>query len=168
MSVLAAVLCMSGPAGQWLRDGRLVDHGREDWRGAIAWVNGATEAPTWPVFVRSGLIESDALRAGGDPQLREYCLLPVGGPYRLGAESRQIIPLPYSHSGRLTGEQLSLIVDHGGAWLLIRGGRETADQILTDVLAGLRHVASEGHVVDRRAFDQVHVVRLSVVSNNNS
>ncbi|MAD79407.1 MAG: hypothetical protein CMJ50_00995 [Planctomycetaceae bacterium] len=117
LAITAMAVVGNGLMGQFLRDGRLITDRREDWRGAIAWLN-ATREDTAPVLVRSGLIEADRLRAESDHPLREYCILPVTGLYQV-RQPAVIYPLPTSHSGRLSSQAAGLLQQHHGGWLVI-------------------------------------------------
>lgn len=72
------------PMSQWRPGGRPVPRSHEDWQAAVAYLRDCEPAP---VFVRSGLIESDLLHTLAaherTPEFREYCCLPLVGMYAL-------------------------------------------------------------------------------------
>lgn len=127
LAIIAVALSGNGLLSQWARDGRLITDRRQDWRGAVAWLN-ATRHDAAPVLVRSGLIEADRLRLDSDRRLREYCLLPVTGLYSL-EDPEAIFPLPTLHSGELTREVLQLLEGPRGGWLVINS-RPAAHQAM--------------------------------------
>jgi hypothetical protein len=156
---LGVAVFTMGPFHRLARPGPWLRHSREDWRAAIRHVNESGEQDQVPVFLRSGLIEADQWYDAEDDLLRTYCLLPVRGIYKLAPRYQHIIPLPTTNSGSLSREHIALIAGQGGAWLVLRGRKQTADDIERQVLARLG--AWRGRVVQRREFGNVTVVRLS-------
>jgi hypothetical protein len=77
------VIHSGGMIEQYRRDGRVIGDRNQDWRSAVRVLNDKASDPKTPVFVRSGLIEADRLHDSSDRRLREYCLLPVLGVYRI-------------------------------------------------------------------------------------
>ena len=154
------VLLTSGPVGQLLREGDLLHHGAEDWKGAVNFVNESRHSHSLPLFVRSGLIEANELTNDNSSQLRQFCLLPVFSLYRIKPMDRVVEPLTTSHSGRLTLHQLQLLRDSGGAWLIVRGDNSALDTTVTNV----RRQFPDGtcRVEQHQAFSGVQVVRLTV------
>lgn len=126
----------------------------EAWDVAVEQLNHALQSSDKPVFVYSGLIECDSLSPTGDdlPLFREFCLLPVMGPYRLDVPAERLHPLRYSHPGRLNPRESRLASD--GAWFVLRGalGKEFQHQVGQSLrAAGVQgpfrwRVQSAGHV----------------------
>lgn len=162
VALLAAVTYHGGLFGQWARDGRLLGDRNQDWRSAVALIEGRPQSRGWPVFVRSGLIEADRLRTSADPLLREYCLLPVRGIYRLTPPDRELIPLPTTRAGELSGAQRRRAVAAGGAWFLILGSPSDVQQIAVRLRRGWTAVGAQAEVQEAQAFGDVAVLRLSV------
>jgi len=163
--LLVGVQMTDGVARNLFELGRVSRHGRENWRDAVAWVNRRTQEmaaldahTAWPVFIRSGLIESDALRGSASPPLTEFCLLPVASIYPLTGNHRAVVPLPRTDSGNLDDEQLALIGRSGGAWFIVRGPPQVVDLLTTRLLARLagRHITA--NLLRRRDFDRITVL----------
>jgi hypothetical protein len=159
--VLAVATGMIGPIRQWMHDGRFVRRGEEDWRAAVQWVNAEQPTPCLPVLVWPGLIEADALRAGNDPRMKAYCLLPVTGIYELKSCNGGIFPLPNSDAGRLTPGQRQRVVNQRGAWLVVRGGDKTGDAVMAQIV---KHWGDwpPPKVACKRAFAGVAVLRFTL------
>jgi len=117
IAVVAIAVWGNGLCRQYARDGRLIADRGEDWRGAVAWLNAVRDDAS-PVLVRSGLIEADQLGEDPSERLREFCVLPVTGLYRIQSPAA-IYPLPTSHSGRLSREAIELLEQARGGWLVI-------------------------------------------------
>ena len=152
----------SGMIGQYRQDGRVIGDRSQDWRSAIAMINEDTQNPHWPVFVRSGLIEAAALRSSDAPQLREYCLLPVRGIYRLQRPDDLLIPLSIHHSGRLSSRQRRRLEDSGGGWFLLAGVPSTVSSIESELLSNWDASPYQPRIAGRRAYGNVTVLRLTV------
>ena len=118
--VVSAVVYHGGMVRQWRQDGRVVGDRNQDWRSAVAYVNGHAGDGT-PVFVRSGLIEAEHWYASEDPLRREFCLLPVLGLYRLDRPLDQLFPLPVRPAAVLSAEARRRVLASGGAWCLVQG-----------------------------------------------
>jgi hypothetical protein len=114
----------------------------------------------WPILVRSGLIEADALPQSDDPRLREYCLLPVTGSYRLDCDPDTLIPLPTVGAGRLDARQIARVREAGGAWCLAAGTPSSVDQVQSRLIASLEGGTTRVTVRQRRAFGNVGVIEL--------
>jgi hypothetical protein len=161
--VVAVSLVTVGPLPQLQRDGRVVRHSEEDWRGAVRAVNTNAQYAHLPVFVRSGLIEADA-RLDADkhhgPEAPEYCLLPIRGIYRLDDPDRVAISLPTSDSGRLTADQWNRVARQGGAWLLLRGREGEVDRIVAELDDWSEKNDVSIQLEERLPFGRVTLVRL--------
>ena len=162
VAVVVALTWHSGLVQQFAVDGRVIGDRNQDWRGAILLLQQRATAPRVPIFVRSGLIEADRLRDDDAPQLREYCLLPVRGIYRLELPAEDLIPLPTSRSSELTVEQVRRVATAGEAFFLLLGSPRSIarqQQQVSDSLSaqGLATSPAEHH-----AFGDVAVVRFVV------
>ncbi len=160
-TVLAVVVisCATLQVRPW---SHLVRH--ENWRDAVATLNADDQYRRQPVFVRSGLVESDALHDGEEAsrgRLREYFLLPVRSIYKLDDGNREIIPLPASHAGQLTRDQWQRIDGKGGAWFLIKGDKPTVDRILGQLRATARANGMEFPVAARHNFGMVTLLHIT-------
>ena len=139
--IVSAALATGGVADRLIHEGRVSAPRGEDWRGAVGWLNEQPEKTQFPVLVYSGLIEANALREPHDPLLEDYCLLPVASLYPLDLEPADMIPLPVHEPGRLDQTAELLVVHRGGAWLIVRGGREAGQKIATEIIKiGRAHV----------------------------
>lgn len=116
-TIIALAIIGNGLLGQWARDGRLITDRRQDWRGAVAWLN-TLRWQEQPVLVRSGLIEADLLTTSTGHPLQQYCLLPVTGLYRIEPPGG-LVPLPTTQPGRLSSEVVDLLERQRGGWLVL-------------------------------------------------
>lgn len=113
-ALVAASLIISGIGANYQREGRFIKDRKEDWRGAIAWLNDQRKTVPLPVIVRPGLIEERELSGPHDERLEAYCLFPVTGLYRLDINSHDL------HAVSSDSNNLSI---SESAWLITRGGR---------------------------------------------
>jgi len=143
----------NGLLAQYRHDGRLITDRRQDWRGAVAYVN-ANRNPQTPVFVRSGLIEADLLRDDPSEQLREYCLLPVTSLYTI-KPARGVEPLPTSNTGRLTARVKTLINEYQGGWFVINVHPNAYESLRREVLNAFPNGAL--NIVRETSFGNVAV-----------
>ena len=127
IAIIAIAISGNGLLGQFRRDGRLITDRRQDWRGAVAWLN-ATRDDSAPVLVRSGLIEADRLRLDTSDRLREYCLLPVTSLYPIERPG-VIYPLLTSHTGRLSSAAIRLVEQAQGGWFVINARPSTHETL---------------------------------------
>jgi hypothetical protein len=150
-SILSFALWTSGIAHQLGTDGRIIGDRREDWRGAIAWLNAELLDDYDPVFVASGLIEADALRAPHSPLFEDYCLFPVTSLYPLAAERRDLVPLPFRVPTRPDEKMRRLIDERNGAWVIFRGRRSSAQS-----------AARSWHGGEIKSFGNVHIFKFTL------
>jgi hypothetical protein len=156
-------LNLSGLPPLLLKEGRAVAGRNQNWREAVRFVNRAADDSAAPIFVRSGLIESDRLQeqaAAGS--FREYCLLPVKSIYRLQVGDGRIVPLSLYAAGELRPEQWERMAAAGEAWFLLSGSERTVDQILGELRRSWPHDGRPLRVAARRSFGSVSVVRIRV------
>jgi mannosyltransferase len=156
--IIGVAVDRSGIVQQFRADGRIINERNEDWRGAVKLINETTGDAHLPVLVNAGLIEADALRGPHDDALRDYCVLPVTGIYRIS--DRRLIPLPYSRPGQLSDDAARAIMDAGGAWLVIRAEGASAKRIASDVFDSLRTAGSPARVDRTDSFGNVTVIRV--------
>ena len=127
----------------------------EGWRDAIKMVRDQTAEQAAPVFVNSGLSESDAWYASENSELVEYCLFPIRGIYPV--PDVPAFPLPRSGVFELSALQLEVIRLYPRLWLVVRG----SDQALEATTAAFsRQIANAGGkmtVNKVKAFGIVHV-----------
>ncbi len=128
IALVVGTVGTSGMIQQWRYDGRWIGDRQEPWHELIDWLNQRWPAERLPVFLCSGLLEDTALQDRADADLREYCLFPVSGLYRLSA--RPLEPLPTRRDIQLSGRTRQIARDHGGAWVVIRGGEKTAARLI--------------------------------------
>jgi hypothetical protein len=164
LAVIVGVVCIqsSGMIAQWRADGRLIGDRNQGWREAVAFLNAQPDADQWPLFLRSGLLEADDLGAPDDHRLREYCLLPVGGVYRLDSSEWNRVPLPNTNAGKLAVSHLQMIRSTGGAWFLVNGTGRTRRQVRTAALAVISKAGMDGRVAVRRTYGDIEVLGVKV------
>jgi hypothetical protein len=114
----------------------------EDWRRAITALNERKWHKGEPLFVASGLVEAEALRASDDAALREYCLFPLHAAYPFQANGIREESLPFRSPGRLSKRHRLLVVtwltQRDSALFLVRGSEEHARQTAADVEQSLQ------------------------------
>jgi hypothetical protein len=165
---VAYALWSSAIIPQFRAEGRFVTDRREDWRGAVAWLNERHAQTPLPVLVRSGFIEADELRHPHAAILDEYCLLPVTSLYRLKAEREDLLPLPFHEPGKLETDVQSMIRERGGAWLINRTSPNNAAATARRIAAGLQWAeprpAGRGgprwQVLESKSFGNIQVLRI--------
>jgi hypothetical protein len=162
---LLLVTCLAGclligPFGRLPAGLPLLVHSREDWRGAVARINRDGEAV--PVLVGSRLIEADRWHDAPEPRLREFCLLPVRGLYRLEPRFHHVVPLPYAAPVQLAPDLVSRVAEQGGLWLLERGTGPTVDRVRQQLLQQLRASGLAVNVAVREEYGRVTLLRLAV------
>lgn len=167
IALVAYAVWSSGIIPQVRAGNRPIAQRREDWRSAVAWLNKQLDERPYPLLVRSGLIEADALRGPHDPLLEEYCLLPVASLYRVQADRGELLPLPYRDAGRLEPDVREAARRSGGAWIVIRGSQRLAENIERRIVRSLSP-AGEGQawqITRQRSFGNVQVALIVRKSN---
>jgi mannosyltransferase len=113
----------------------------EDWRDAMAEINGWVVRRRQLIFLGAELIEADGLRSTDDPALREYCLFPLHAAYPLAAGTGRVEPLPFTEPGRLSTQHQELIYKSIGerrmVLFVVRGSRQFAREVAVDVQKSL-------------------------------
>ena len=161
-----AAIYSSGIVEQLRYDGRVHALRREDWRGAVAYLNAQLPNQRRPVLVRSGLIEADALRDANDAALREYCLYPVTSLYPLDAPATDLIPLPTTNAGKLSREVQQALLAHGGAWLVLRGSKEAMERVERDLQDSFVQSNIQLTIGKPRSFGNVWIVRIEASASS--
>ena len=170
LSMVGLAVWSSAIIPQLRADGRVIAERREDWRSAAHWLNEQLPGTRLPILVRSGLIESDALRGQHDRLLEDYCLLPVTSLYRLQARREDLVPLAYGEAWLLEPDVHKLVRERGGLWLVNRAS-EKASQSLEQRLIAVLEAAEprqrsgpRWRVVESKSFGNVHVRRIARTS----
>ena len=166
-TLVAALIWQGGFVTQYLHDGRVLADRRQDWRGAVALLQQQVADRDGPVLVRSGLIEADRLRRPHHPRVRDYCLLPVRGLYRLEIPPDRLEPLPTSGSEQLTDQQWAAILGAGEAWFLLAGAAATVQRLQDRIVATLVEQGQRVHV-ERAFFGHVAVLHLQLASGDSA
>ena len=161
LALVGTAIFTSGIVQQLRHDGRVHGQRREDWRGAVTFLNFQLEHRPLPVLVRSGLIEADAVQMQNNPQLRDYCLYPVTSLYRLNVPREVLIPLPTVAAGQLSPEVKRLVQARGGTWLLLRANEASARRIERECIQSLSDRDTRAAVIHRQAFGNLWVVQVS-------
>jgi mannosyltransferase len=131
--VLAVSVYQGGLVRNCLQDGRILHDRNEDWRAAVAALNGhlaADDKANTAVLVGSGLIEADDLPRNSAPLFREYCSCPVRGMYRLQAAA--IHPLAFKNPGKLVPPLREELRNQPRIWIIARSTRKR-EQLLADL-----------------------------------
>jgi len=159
--LVTAVINDSGMVQQYRHDGRVIGDRNQDWRSAVRLLHDEESDPQIPVFVRSGLIEADRWHKSDDSRLREYCLLPVLGIYRIEREAGSLTPLPYSYEGELSAEDRTRAATAGEAWFLVSGRPKDVERIKVNLCRGWNSYGVQPRVARHHAFGDVAVLRLT-------
>jgi len=161
--VVAAVIYQGGLVRQWRHDGRVVGDRNQDWRSAVAHVNGPA-GDNAPVFVRSGLIEAEQWYASGDPLRREFCLLPVLGLYRLARPVDQLFPLPVRPAAVLSAEAQRRVLAARNAWCLVQGSEASQAQFEASLRKAWQQAGVPVEGIQRRSFGSVGLFHVRLAS----
>jgi hypothetical protein len=156
IALVVGTVGTSGMIQQWRYDGRWIGDRQEPWHELIDWLNQRWPAERLPVFLCSGLLEDAALQDRADADLREYCLFPVSGLYRLSA--RPLEPLPTRRDIQLSGRPRQIALDHGGAWVVIRGGENTAARLIGSIGGQLA-----ARPMEMQRFGNLVAIRLEIL-----
>jgi hypothetical protein len=135
LALIAGTLATGGIVEQWSHDGRWIGDRQEPWREMVSWLNEQWAGEQRPVYVCAGLLEDAALAEDDSAALRDYCLFPVRGIYRVEAEL--VAPLPTRRDVTLPVPLLETAVRQGGVWLIVRSRPERAAVIVATVAAQL-------------------------------
>ena len=158
--VLAMALYTSPIARDLINERKLRGERTDDWRSAVEHLN--KSGGELPVLVAAGLIDSDDLRQPHDERRRQYCLFPVLSIYRLDRDGREMAPLPWTSPGLLSPESMALIVEHGGAWVMIRGTPQYVREAEADLLDLLNADGMSARITETLWFGTVAVLRVEV------
>ena len=159
--LVIAVIHDSGMIKQYRHDGRVIGDRNQDWRSAVRLLNDEASDAQIPVFVRSGLIEADRWYKSDNARLREYCLLPVLGIYRIERDAESLTPLPTSSASRLSVEDRKRVVTAGEAWFLVSGRPEDIERMKVNLCRGWNSFGVQTRVAQHDAFGNVAVLRLT-------
>lgn len=129
----------------------------EDWREAIAWVNERGGGRASPVFVRSGLIETDGYLVS--PTRADYLTLPVRAVYPLAPADRPVRSLTYS-GDVYSDADLELIRSSAETWFIVKGDEALADGVARRATEKLARAGVTVAVEDRKAWRNVVAFRL--------
>ena len=163
MLVTVAIVWDGDLLSQYQEDGRVLGDRCQDWRSAVAAIHAAQEGRPLPVLVRSGLIEADQLRKAPSESLREYCLLPVSGIYRIEPPHGELIPLPTTGAGRLGSPERQCVREAGGAWFLLLAAEDDVARIERDLLGGWGATPGRPQIEVRESYGDVRLLRLGFV-----
>ncbi len=147
---------------QYRHDGRVIGDRNQNWRSAVHVLNDKASNTKAPVFVRSGLIEADGLYNSSDRRLREYCLLPALGIYRIERDAETLTPLPTNAAGSLSAEDRKRIATAGEAWFLLSGTPGQVGEIKTRLCRRWEAHHVRARVAEHHPFGNVAVLRLNV------
>jgi hypothetical protein len=125
---IAASIWYSNMWQQWQLDGRIIGDRRQDWRGAVSFINQHSSPSKSVCYVRGGFVEAQQLRSAHSPLLEEYCLAPVNNIYKLKITA---IPIDSPLDIQIKPEWLSPGADE--TWFLINSRPETRQQFLEQV-----------------------------------
>ena len=135
----------------------------EDWREAVHWVNDCGGGRATPVFLRSGLIETDEYLASGDARARAYLALPVLTVYPITPADCPVRSLTFG--GDLYGEvDAAAIREAGEAWFIVKGESAFADQAATRACGRLTRDGLTAEVTDRKVWRNVVAFRIRLKS----
>ena len=161
MLVVLAAALYANPVARDLFHQQPIRSERDDgWRSAVAHINESSDK--LPVLIAAGLIEADELLQTHEEQFRQYCLFPVSSIYLLERDTGDIAPLPLTNPGLLNESQRQLVVDHAGAWVLLRAPAKDVDQAKADLLNSLSASGMSAKIAESPRFGNVTVLRVDV------
>ena len=140
-------------------------HRDEDWRGAIQWINSDPMAHRWPVYLRPGLIEDDAIRDDLDPALKAYCLFPLRALYQLHEQPPAWVVVSSSRSWDWSAKQRQPLEQWSGAWLILRQSPEGAVETISRLTKAFEAAGVPVTVERQQQFGRVSVVLLRTQPN---
>jgi hypothetical protein len=157
-------VAIEGPFSQRLTDGRFVRHSEEDWRAAIAYLNGLDESVReLPLLVQPILIEADALATDRSEEFREYCSFPVRtAVHPLAWQPPDIVPLPNSLGDGIDTDVAGRIEQQGGALLVVRGGEKQTQFVSLQIQKAMLETGISRFRVRGETFRNLAVVRIEV------
>lgn len=158
--MVLSLVISSGMIPQWWRDGRWVGERNEPWPAAIHWLADRHAAQPLPAFLCPALLEDQNLTDGGDPNLREYCLFPLRGIYRL--DIPHVEPLATGARTALGERRVAAVGRQGGAWFLMRLSPQAGSRVVDQLTGELRRAGLAARVDGQRRFGGLLVVRLAV------
>ena len=130
----------------------------DDWRGAVGWVN-ERAAPSAPVFVLAGWIETDSYLRSDDPLIRAYLISPVRTVYPLTNPERPVRSLTFA--GDLFSESDAEVIRTAGeAWFVVNGTGAFADRVAVRATGRLSRGGLTVEVTDRKVWRNVVAFRL--------
>ena len=163
IAVAGLAIWWSGIVQNYLAEGRVLTDRQENWRSAIvAAEQQHLQHPGWKMLVHSGLMETNALRLPHDDKLREYGLLPVKALYPLRAENKDLIPLPMSHPGQLTGQTRDEVLRAGGAVIILRLSAVREVSVEEELTQAFAEKKAEVTTISRQAFGNLQVITIRV------
>ena len=130
-------------------------HSPENWPAALEIIDRSDETAGWPILLRAGLIEDDALGADATERLREYCEFPLRGMYQSSRPHRPLVSLPSRRQPKvsdLTDVAMQHLTSTRGLWILSRGSNIKAERFLRHVEALLEFAGKE---IESRTDDRV-------------
>ncbi|MCI0357237.1 MAG: glycosyltransferase family 39 protein [Planctomycetaceae bacterium] len=167
-AIAVALLALWSPIlPQFAKDRRLIADRHADWRSAIAHFNQQPDRDRYPLLLATQLIESDALRSQPNAALTTYCLSPVHSLYPIDADPSLTFPLPRTNPGQLTPHVRDVVRSRGGAWLIVAGRADAADDAARHITAAVaeggqrsevRGQQERWQVVQRQSFGTLHVM----------
>ena len=131
ITLIICTLAVGGLVEQWSLDGRWIGDRQEPWSELVTWLNQRTDSVPRPVYVCAGLLEDAALVENDSAALRDYCLFPVRGIYRVAAE--RVDPLPTRRDVRVPAALRELAMQQGGVWLIVRSRPERAAAMVATI-----------------------------------
>ncbi len=162
VAIVVLVVKTGGMREQYRHDARVIGDRNQNWRSAIQVLNDKATNPKTPIFVRSGLIEADQFHNSSDHRLREYCLLPALGIYRIEREAETLTPLPTSTTANLSDENRKAVADAGEAWFLLSGTPRQVNRMKIPLRRRWEPYRVRATVAEHHSFGNVAVVHLIV------
>ncbi|MGE3781059.1 MAG: hypothetical protein AB7F89_27975, partial [Pirellulaceae bacterium] len=154
--VVILSVATSNMLATWRTEGRLLPDRRQDWRGAVAFINSQPsnggQRVTW---VRSGFLEADRLRGPHDRLLVAFCLAPVRSLYELTGKAIPLPNAPLEDRVSWTGEPTAETLDR---WWIINGRPDTHNTWEAAVRRSLNATSPPRTITHRALFGGVLVL----------
>jgi len=110
----------------------------ENWRAPIEVVNNRSDKAKWPLFLFGAVIEDEHALSDSDAEFQAYLQFPVRSLYELDSKQRVVFAGPTMSRTHFDERYLDNVVEHGGAWVLVRHELEITNEIANQLATMLQ------------------------------
>jgi len=101
-------------------------------------VNDSTRRSKWPLFLFGAVIEDEHALSDSDAEFQAYLQFPVRSLYELDSKQRVVFAGPTMSRTHFDERYLDNVVEHGGAWVLVRHELEITNEIANQLATMLQ------------------------------